>query len=61
VERKFGETTLNGYPQGFDLPKTLAECGLLVKYEPESRMAPAITCVRCVALAETRNVWRDPA
>lgn len=45
-------------PEGFDLPKKVAACGLLVKYEPESLIAPPITCVRCAALAEAAELWR---
>lgn len=53
-----GDGMLSELPEGFDLPKKVAECGLLVKYEPESLLAPAITCVRCAALSEARDLWR---
>lgn len=47
-------------PEGFDLPKKLAECGLLVKYEPESLIAPPITCVSCAALSPVaKDLWRN--
>lgn len=45
-------------PEGFDLPKKVAGCGMLVKYEPESLLAPPVTCVTCSAMSDFVDVWR---
>lgn len=53
-----GDGLARELPEGFNLPQKIAACGLLVKYEPESLIAPPVTCVACVALSDAVELWR---
>lgn len=44
-------------PEAFDLPKKVTDAGLMVKYEPESLLAPTVTCVQCIGRTAAVQAW----